>query len=137
MNYKYCTYKFYAEDGRRIAAFAEETEQSDKLKITLIYCSKQDQFSKKKAKYIHARLNNKISDLLGDFGCPDCLYHPEIFTITVNSKTPKKDFISYMFNNYYVKREKIVKCWIEVLEGPKGMKTTSTPKQIFKMDKAW
>lgn len=130
MNYKYCTYKFYAEDGRRIAAFAEETDKADKLKVTLIYCSKQDQFSKNKAKYIFNSLFAKVVLI-------DLLYHPETFEITVNPKTPKKDFIGYMFNNYYVKREKTVKCWVETLEGPKGIKVISKPKQIFKMDKAW
>lgn len=92
--YKYCTYKFYLADGRRIAAFAEETDQKDKLKIYLFYCSKKDSFSKANAKYFY---NLYIAG-----GSPSTYVHPQVFTITIDPTIPKKSFLNYMYENYCI-----------------------------------
>lgn len=106
--YKYCTYKFYLQDGRRIAAFAEETEQKDKLKLRLIYCSTHDQFSKAKAKYIYGRLFQNLESNGEDVGCPTCLYHPDAIEITIDPEKPHQSFMDYMRENYFQLRERHV-----------------------------
>ncbi len=136
--YKYCTYKFYLADGRRIAAFAGETNEKNQLKITLLYCSTQDQFSKKKAKYMYKRLNGLEVDTILEDGCPTCLYHPDFVLINVGTEDPQEDFMQYMRENYYQMQYEVI--YRRILRNPtlgkkkmKGNNIISNP--IYKTGK--
>lgn len=82
----YTCFKFYLKDKRRIAAFAEKID--DKLFITVIPCSRKDQFIKRKARELY-EVSNKDNRVCIDI---------------VDDK-PMKTFISFLYENYYKRKQ--------------------------------
>lgn len=101
--YKYCTYKFYAADKRRIAAFAEDAGEG-KLKVYLFFCSRKDSFSRKKAKQLYA-----------EYKAGEGTSTPEIFVLPIDPSKPQKEFITYMYKNYFVIKNVVRRFSQEVL----------------------
>ena len=86
------TYAFYDEKGRRLSIFAKQKDKE--LEITIITCSKKDQFSKKEAKSLYAQVN---------WGKTTC--KPQRFTIPIKDDKPKWTFINWCRENYYHKEK--------------------------------
>lgn len=101
--YKYCTYKFYGADKRRIAAFAEEAGEG-KLKVYLFYCSTKDSFSRKKAKELYAEHKAGLGSS-----------NPVVVTIAIDPSKPQKEFISFMYTNFFVLKDVVRRFSQEVL----------------------
>lgn len=86
-------FKKYTKDGKRIAAFAEESNGN--LKMFLLFCSPKDSFSKKTAKMV------KEYWLAGNTE-----YHPLIFNIPIEEgNTAEYTFRKYMNQNFFRKKE--------------------------------
>ncbi len=92
------TYKFYDEKGRRLSIFAEELKEleENEMEITVITCSKHDQFSRAEAKHLYAGYN---------WGKPYC--NPQTFIVPIKDNKPKWTFINWCRENYYHKEEAI------------------------------
>lgn len=101
-NQEYSNLRCYDEKGRRVAIFARHITLSDgsageelvnpraALEITVITCSKQDNFSKKRANTLY---RNHIA---GGEGC-----HPDLFHIEVREDKPKWTFLMWCKENYF------------------------------------
>jgi len=89
-------YNKYLEDGRRLSCFGQVIEEV--LKITIIICSKKDQFSKKKAYQLYRHLLN------GDKYCS-----PMIIEVELNKENPIKVFKKTLNRLFYRKHYKTTK----------------------------
>lgn len=88
------TFAFYDEKGRRLGIFAEIIV--DSLSISIITCSKQDMFSKKKSRELY--------EMWEDSGRKHPDIHPMTFNISLKDKTtPRKEFIIWCRENFYSK----------------------------------
>lgn len=96
------TYKFYTKKGQRLAVFGQVTPEGY-IKIFILTCSKDDQFSKKFALECY---NNFIKDgktiYVDKEGNPQ-EFHPYQETIKVIDEKPKFTFIKYCKLNLYRK----------------------------------
>lgn len=81
----------YDSFGRRLAVFGRVKERgAGEMIITIIRCSKKDQFSRK---FAHTAYNQ---------GVPKHDVHPEIIKLKLeNVTTPKNEFIKFVNENYY------------------------------------
>jgi hypothetical protein len=97
MNY-YSNMCRYDTRGRRLAIFGQIEERgSNKMMITILTCSKKDQFSRKIAHGIY-----KLSRNLTVVNYHGLTPHPEEFEIILeNPSTPKKEFLKFVNENYY------------------------------------
>lgn len=91
----FANYKGYLKDKRRVAAFGRQI--GDKLEVFLLFCAKNDEFSKQYAKNIYERYRNNLA--YG--GC-----HPQIFLLPIK----EGDSAVYTFNQqckkaFYFKKE--------------------------------
>lgn len=75
------TYKFYDEQGRRVAIFGTP-KNPDSLIITVITCSKKDNFSKKKAKELYNAWKNWQYVITALDGQRVQIVHPKLVTLT-------------------------------------------------------
>lgn len=107
----YKTYQFYTKKNQRISAYAEFIE--GKLHITLLMCSKNDEFQ-------HAISDNVFLQMWSGMAPPTCpvvngiTYHPEFASFEVTDH-PKRTFIEWMEKTYYRKGIQILQMHRPVL----------------------
>ena len=107
-NNYYSNYQGYLKNGNRVASFGIEKE--GKLEIFLLYCSKQDSFSKHTAKQLYEYYLENGWD--GKFQS----FHPVILLLPINeSDSASYTFQNYIRENFYKKRIKTALCLEECL----------------------
>lgn len=90
-----CTYKFYTEDNKRIAAFAHP--QDGRLMIFLLKCSPKDNFSKRVAReFYESWCSNTVSEEDAE------RFHPEIIFIDLDGDS-RTVFLNFMEATFYRK----------------------------------
>lgn len=93
----YCNLKRYDNNGRRVAIFGKklEGENVGKLAISIIRCSRKDQFSKKFARAEYESYTDNGT-------CVEC--HPEAMVINMKeADKPKYSFQWWINDNFYRK----------------------------------
>lgn len=89
----------YLKDGRRVAAFGQQI--GNEVEVFLLYCSRKDQFSKKRAKGIYDLYcwkTNKTLPLETSIG----VFHPAILRIPIKEgDSAEYTFKMYMRDNFY------------------------------------
>lgn len=99
-------HKFYDLKHRRVSAFANFEIDNNNLKIYLVTCSKKDTFSRKEA---IKRMNFYIQENhLSEYKATDSVIHPVIYLIPSTSETYKRDFMSFLYDNLFVKEELLI-----------------------------
>ena len=107
-NNYYSNYQGYLKNGNRVASFGIEKE--GKLEMFLLYCSKQDSFSKQTAKNTYKYYLENGWD--GKFQS----FHPVILLLPINeSDSASYTFQNYIRENFYKKRVKTALCLEECL----------------------
>lgn len=92
-NSNYSAFVFYNKNKQRLSIFA--FEEGDKLKITVIPCSKEDMFCKRIGRKLHAQI---IEDLKLK-NETDLTY--ETFEIPIEENKPKMTFLRWCNKNFY------------------------------------
>lgn len=90
------TFAFYDEKGRRLNIFAEQVEAG--LKISVITCSKDDQFCKKVGRALYMTWRSGITEVEGK----KIDTNPQEFILTLKDSTkPQREFIQWCRDNFY------------------------------------
>lgn len=119
-NYKYCTYKFYDEKGRRLAIFANEN--GDHLEAKIYTCSKSDQF--------HKWMIRNVAEgevLLFENYAP-VEFTPQEVKIPIEDGKPGRSFMEYLHRNFWKPQDVYVVDIRSVLfknSKPSGIRTIS------------
>ena len=102
-NFLIC-HKFYDEKFRRVSAFADF--QGDQLKIYVITCSANDNFSKRVARQKMAEYlkNGHLKSYKADSEAA----HPKIFMIPATLETYKHEFLNFLYENYFMTEEMLI-----------------------------
>lgn len=120
-NNYYSNYQGYLKNGNRVASFGIEKE--GKLEMFLLYCSKQDSFSKHTAKNTYEYYLENGWD--GKFQS----FHPVILLLPINeSDSASYTFQNYIRENFYKKRIKTALCLEECLIKGSSKIVTKTKK---------
>ena len=107
----YSNFQNYLKNGNRVAAFGREKD--GKVELFLLYCSKDDSFSKHIAiKLYEYYLSYRAEEFKADYP----KFHPVILLLPIN----ENDSVSYTFqkyctDNFYKKRVKVAMCIEECL----------------------
>lgn len=102
----YANFNKFDNKCRRLAIFAEPynetlTDSISHLFITVITCSKSDQFSKKKAWELFKHHNDLLKgEVANDFKRP---VNPYFNMLKIVDNKPKRTFINWCNENYYYK----------------------------------
>ena len=89
----------YLKDGRRVAAFGQQI--GNEVEIFLLYCSKKDQFNKKKAEQVYI-LWNWVTDKQIPFNTSIGKFNPVILRIPIKEgDSAEYTFKMYMRDNFY------------------------------------
>lgn len=102
----FITYKFYDEQGRRLAIFGEYLPEYNFLEVSVFTCSKKDFFSKKKAKAAYDILCKSVTE------CNEANFHPMLDSFEVIGTTPQKAFLEYCNDKFCRKFHFIMKSLI-------------------------
>lgn len=95
------TYRFFDEKGRRLSIFSRWMKKRSVLIITVITCSKKDQFSKQYARDLFEEWRNPIGKPYpGEV-------HPIQLSLPIENNKPKYTFLKWCKENYF-KKEKVI-----------------------------
>lgn len=93
MELNYLTYKFYDQKGRRLAIMGN-VQDSGRIDIIVITCSKKDDFNKSVVRQALLNISN-----IGKAEIEEQEVHPQFFTINTTER-PKFTFIKWCQENY-------------------------------------
>lgn len=129
MNKMLSCYRFYTAKNQRISAFAREKE--GKLEIFLERCSKKDSFHKLTGKTVGSYwFKNGIDAFKTLYGK---LYNPEVVEVKISEgNTPQYEFMKYLNNNFFKKKERVIKFNQEILQSGETIIPLRTLKQNYK-----
>lgn len=125
----YRAFTFYDSRGRRLAIFGEHTI-TGKIRISIITCSKDDNFSKKKAVRLYEQ---NIYP-----GEPNEVCTIENMVIPIEDPLkPGKSFHNFLNKNFWRRRQRVLRVNSEVLVPPQGsnrrIKVVKMSKPLLKM----
>lgn len=105
------TYKFYDDRKRRLSIFGDYNDNKNGLDITIFCCSKQENFSKEKARFLYktfksgitvytveTRVKNKEGKMETDY--VEEFMKPQIFFVSCEKGKTKAPFMEWCKTNY-------------------------------------
>lgn len=101
----YSCFQYYNDKRRRLSCFSRKLN-NDELEMWIWTCDRRDMFNRKLARTMYSIYINGGTPQLLDFAAGDEYgkveeIHPQIFTIPLDGKHPKKAFLDYLADNYY------------------------------------
>lgn len=94
-------HKFYDKKNRRISAFGNF--HGSTLIIYVVTCSNKDTFSRKEAR---ERLMHYLDKAhLKEYKATENVIHPIIYRIPTTVETFRKDFLHFLYENYFIKEQ--------------------------------
>jgi hypothetical protein len=114
----------YLKDGRRVAAFGQQYD--NEIEVFLLYCSRKDHFSKKRAKSVYSsyKAGTPLEKIVVDFEIAENTdgeeyvklnyAHPVVIRIPIKEgDSAQYTFSKYMVENFYRKTYRYYRITVE------------------------